>query len=243
MRSTAWVLLIFAALPSVAQWVNIPGSKVNPAAAAPTRDGRPDFSGVWQTDTKYNANLAADLPAGAVRMSAWGKALYDQRQANRGKEDPEGYCLPPGVPRVNGVPFPEKIYQTANALVILYETRTTFRQIFLDGRAPTPDAQPTWMGYSTGRWVGDMLEVQTVGFNDKTWLDDDGHPHSEKLHVTERFRRPDMGHLVVEITIDDPVAYERPWTATQVFQLLPGDELLEYVCNENNLDPPHLVGK
>lgn len=108
------------------------------------------------------------------------------------------------MPRASGVPFPEKIYQTQDAIVILYETRTTFRQTFLDGRAPVFDPQPTWMGYSTGRWDGDVLVVQTTGFNDRTWLDDDGHPHSEKMRVTERFRRPDMGHLVIEITIDDP---------------------------------------
>src|SRR4051812_35733742 len=184
MLSKACAMVVFAITPLAAQWVNLPGGKVNPAAAAPrARDGKPDFSGIWQTDSKYNANLAADLPAGTVRMTAWAKALYDQRQANRGKDDPEGFCFPPGVPRVNGVPFPEKIYQTPDALVILYETRTTFRQIFLDGRAPKPDPQPTWMGYSTGHWAGDVLEVQTVGFNDKTWLDDDGHPHSEKLRV------------------------------------------------------------
>ena len=238
------VFLMVAAMPLAAQWVNVPGTKANPSAPAPrTREGKPDLSGVWQTDSKYNTNLAVDLPANTVRMTAWAKALYDQRQATRGKDDPEGFCMPPGFPRVNGVPFPQKIHQSATALVILYETRTTFRQIFLDGRAPAKDAQPTWMGYSTGRWVGDVLEVQTMGFNDRTWLDDDGHPHSEKLRVTERFQRPDVGHLRVEITIDDPVAYERPWTATQVFELRPGDELLEYVCNENNVDPPHLVGR
>src|SRR3954466_12776117 len=100
MRFNLGAVWICAVLPLAAQWVNVPGGKVNPGAAAPrTRDGKPDLSGVWQTDTKYNANLAADLPAGAVRMTAWAKALYDQRQANKGKEDPEGFCLPPGVPR------------------------------------------------------------------------------------------------------------------------------------------------
>ena len=244
MASNACKLLALTALPLVAQWANVPGGKVDLAAPTPrTRDRKPDLSGVWQTDLKYNTNLAADLPPDAVPMTLWGKALYDQRQANNAKDDPEGYCYPPGVPRASGVPFPEKIFQTQEAIVILYETRTMFRQIFLDGRAPVGDPQPTWMGYSAGHWDGDVLVVQTTGFNDRTWLDDDGHPHSENMRVTERFRRPDMGHLVIEITIDDPKAYERPWTAIEVFQLLAGADLLEYVCNENNLDPPHLVGK
>jgi hypothetical protein len=242
--SKASAVIVLAALPFFAQWANVPKGKINLAAPAPRTDyGKPDLSGVWQTDLKFNTNLAADLPPGAVLMTPWGKGLYDARQANNSKDDPEGFCYPPGVPRASGVPFPEKIIQMRDAIVILYETRTTFRQIFLDGRARAADAQPTWMGYSTGRWDGDVLVVHTTGFNDRTWLDDDGHPHSENLRVTERFRRPDVGHLVIDITIDDPKAYERPWTATEVFQLLPGSELLEYVCNENNIDPAHLVGK
>jgi hypothetical protein len=236
--------LLLLSLPLAAQWANVPGAKVDLKAKAPRRpDGHPDLSGVWQTDIKFNANLAADLPASAVRMTPWGQALYDQRQANVSKDDPEGFCLPPGVPRVNGVPFPEKIFQIEDTIIILYETRTTFRQIFLDGRKPVADPNPSWMGYSTGKWDGDVLVVETSGFNEKTWLDDDGHPHSDQLHVTERIRRVDMGHLSVDITINDPKAYAQPWTATQIFRLHPGDDLLEYVCLENNLDPGHMVGK
>jgi hypothetical protein len=176
-------------------------------------------------------------------MLPWGQALYQQRQSNQGKDDPEGFCMPPGVPRVSGVPFPEKIIQTPSLVVILYETRTTFRQIFLDSHAVVHDPQPTWMGYSTGKWEGNTLVVQTVGFNDKTWLDDDGHPHSDAMRVTERFRRPNFGHMLIDITIDDAKTYAHPWTVTEEFQLSVDGELLEYVCNENNLDPPHLVGK
>ena len=237
-------MIALAAMPFFGQWANVPKGKMDLAAAAPrTADGKPDFSGVWQTDIKFNKNLAADLPAGAVLMTPWAKALYDERQANNSKDDPEGFCLPPGVPRAAGVPFPEKILQARDVIVILYETRTTFRQIFLDGRTPVADAQPTWMGYSTGQWNGDVLVVHTTGFNDKTWLDDDGHPHSENMRVTERFRRPDMGHLVIEVTIEDAKAYVRPWTAVQTFRLLAGSDLLEYVCNENNVDLAHLTGK
>ena len=219
------------------------GSPNLTAPAPKTAWGTVDLSGIWQTDAKFNANLAADLPADAVPMLPWGLALYRERQDNRGKDDPEGYCKPPGVPRANGVPFPIKIVQTPGLVVILYETRTTFRQVFLDSHAVVKDPQPTWMGYSTGKWDGDVLVVETSGFNEETWLDDAGHPHSDQMRVTERFRRADFGHMFVEITIDDPKAYSRPWTVTEEFRLAADDELLEYVCNENNVDAPHRVGK
>jgi hypothetical protein len=250
--STAIVVFIALTCTTSAQWRHRDATaprtadgKLDVKAPPPrTAAGTVDLSGIWQTDTKYNFNLAADLKPGDVVMLPWAQALYAERQANLGKDDPEGFCLPPGFPRVNGVPFPQKIIQTSNAIVILYETRTTFRQIFL-GNAHTlaTDPQPTWMGYSRGRWDGDTLIVETTGFNDKTWLDDGGHPHSEQMKVTERFRRPSFGQLVVEITIDDPKTYAKPWTVTQAFQLAADNELIEYICNENNLDVPHLVGK
>jgi hypothetical protein len=234
-----------------AQWVyrapDVPrtgSGAVDLAARTPrTPSGTIDLSGIWQTDLKFNANLAADLGPDGVPMLPAALALYQDRQDNLGKDDPEGYCLPPGFPRVNGVPFPQKIIQTPAFIVVLYETRTTFRQIFLDSHTLVPEPQPTWMGYSTGRWDGDTLVVRTTGFNDKTWLDDAGHPHSDAMVVTERITRPDFGHLRVSITIDDPKMYTRPWTVLQEFRLSADDELIEYVCNENNLDIPHLVGK
>ena len=214
------------------------------APAPHTAWGTVDLSGVWQTDIKYNANLAADLKPGDVPMLSAGRALYEERQGNHGKDDPEGYCLAPGVPRVNGVPFPEKIVQTPALVVILYETRTTFRQIFLDAQHTlAADPEPTWMGYSKGRWEGDTLIVETTGFNGKTWLDDDGHPQSEGAKVSERIRRPDFWHLLDEITIEDPAMYAKPWSVTQEFRLAADGELIEYVCGENNRDIPHLVGK
>jgi hypothetical protein len=218
--------------------------RVDVKAPAPrTASDLPDLSGIWQTDIKYNANLAADLKAGDIVMTPWGQALLEERRGNNGKDDPEGFCLQPGVPRVNGVPFPQKIIQTPTAIVILYESRTTFRQIFLGGHTLVKDPQPTWMGYSKGRWEGDTLVVETTGFNERTWLDDAGHPQSEQSKVTERIRRPSFGQLLVEITIDDPKAYAKPWSVTQAFQLIADGELIEYICNENNLAPPHLVGK
>jgi hypothetical protein len=208
-----------------------------------TAAGIVDLSGIWQTDVKFNANLGADLRPGSIPMLPWGRALFDERQKTLGKDDPEGFCLPPGVPRAGGVPFPQKIIQLPTMVIVLYETRTTFRQIFLDGHTLPADPQPTWMGYSRGRWQGDTLVVDTTGFNGLTWLDDAGHPASEQMKVTERFRRPDFGHLFIDITIDDPKAYATPWTVTQEYQLTADGELIEYVCNENNLSLPHLVGQ
>src|SRR5688572_1580035 len=135
-----------------------------------TPAGTVDLSGLWQTDVKYNFNLAADLKPGDVVMLPWAQRLFDERRDNFGKDDPEGFCLAPGFPRVNGVPFPQKILQTPSAIVILYETRSTFRQIFLDSHALVADPNPTWMGYSKGRWDGDTLIVETTGFNERTWL-------------------------------------------------------------------------
>jgi hypothetical protein len=214
------------------------------APAPRTASGTVDLSGIWQTDLKYNFDLAADLKPGEIVMLPAAQALFSERRGTNGKDDPEGFCLPPGFPRVNGVPFPQKIIQLPGTVIILYETRTTFRQVFLDSNHTlTNDPQPTWMGYSRGRWDGDTLIVETTGFNDKTWLDDAGHPHSEQMKVTERFRRPSFGQLLVDITIDDPRSYAKPWTVTQAFQLIADGELIEYICNENNLAPPHLVGK
>ena len=248
----AGLIASLSSTPAQAQWTyrnptapRTSDGKVDIRAGAPrTTGGTVDLSGVWQTDIKFNANLAADLRPEDVQMLPAARASYDERQQNFGKDDPEGFCLPPGVPRVNGVPFPIKIIQTPSVVVFLYETRATFRQVFLDDSHTIPrDPQPTWMGYSQGRWDGDTLVVETVGFNDKTWLDDAGHPHSDAMRVTERYRRPDFGHMFVDITVDDPKSYAHPWSVTQEFRLNADDELLEYVCNENNRDPEHLVGK
>ena len=125
----------------------------------------------------------------------------------------------------------------------MYEAFGIYRQVFMDGRELPKDPNPSWMGYSVGKWDGDALVVETSGFNGKTWLDQAGHPATEALHVTERFRRPDFGHLNIEVTINDPKAYTKPWTVTEGMQLLADTDLLEFVCNENNRDLPHLVSK
>jgi hypothetical protein len=139
--------------------------------------------------------------------------------------------------------YPYKIIQGLDLVVIFREERSEFRMIFLDGRQPIKDANPTWLGYSVGRWDGDILVVDTTRFNGKTWLDLAGHPSTKALHVTERFRRRDYGHLDIQLTIDDPKAYTKPWTVTLFWVILPDTELLEFVCNENEKDLKHIVGK
>jgi hypothetical protein len=247
-------LLIFVLMtaPHInSQWIKPPNpaapraadGKVDLLGAAPrTTDGKPDLSGMWLSSIKFNNNLAADFK-GEVPMTAWGKALYDERRTNNSREDPDAYCLPSGVPRTTAAGgLPSRIVQTSAMVTILHE-RGFFRQIYMDGRTLQKDLNPTWMGYSTGAWDGDTLVVRTTGFNDKTWLDDVGHPHSDAMVVTERYRRPDFGHLLLEITVEDEKAYTRPWTVTQELRLEPNGDLMEYVCNENERDVRHIVGK
>jgi hypothetical protein len=247
-----WMLLFAALSPSPAQWLKLPDSsiprtkdgKANLAAPAPRKaDGKADLSGVWIVPgPKYLQNLAADLKPGDVPMQPWAEALTKERQSGaHASEESDANCLPQGVPKVNVTPVPFKIVQNPDELIILYEAFGLYRQIFMDGRALPKDPNPTWMGYSVGKWDGDALVIETSGFNGKTWLDQAGHPATEALHVTERFRRPDFGHLTVEVTINDPKAYTRPWTVTEAMQFLPDTDLLEFVCNENNRDLPHLV--
>jgi len=252
----ATVLCVFACVmltdaPARAQWAKVPppaiprgrDGKPNLAAPAPrSSDGKPDLSGVWQADDKYVTNLTADLPADAVPFQPWAKALYDERKSGaHEREDPPSNCLPQGVPRINHPPVPWKIVQTPRFIVILYEAFTLWRQVFLDGRQPAPPEDffiPTWLGYSTGRWDGDTLVVDTTGFNGKVWIDQVGHPTTDALHVIERFHRRDFGHMDLQITIDDPKAYTRPWTMTEEVRLTPETEPVEFICNDNNVFAP-----
>ena len=247
------VALLLAVAPLQAQWLNYrtpgiprtPDGKPNLSALAPrTADSRPDLSGLWKAPNgKYLANLAADLKPDEVPFQPWAAALFKQRVENLAKDRPTARCLPHGIPdqmAVAGYPF--KIIQTPGLVVILYEEMTHFRQIFMDGRALAKDPNPAWLGYSVGRWDGDALVADSTGFNDKSWLDDPGHPHTGALHVTERFRRKDFGHLEIQITIDDLEAYTKAWTVTESFNLLPDTDILENIC-ENEKDVRHLVGK
>jgi hypothetical protein len=240
-------------LPLMAQWTKIPAGaiprtpdgKPNLSAPAPrTREGKPDLSGIWEPNAnKYVRDIAADLKPDTVPYQPWAKAVFDSRiDGSHSKEDPDANCLPQGVPKINAAPAPWKIVQNSALIVVVYEAFNLWRQIFLDGRELQRDVNPTWMGYSTGKWDGDTLVVDTRGFNGKAWLDQLGRPSTDALHVIERFRRKDFGHMDIQITIDDPKAYTKPWTVNQEVHLLPNDELLEFICNENNRDVAHLPG-
>ena len=215
-----------------------------PTGPAPRMaDGKVDFSGNWAPNAiRQNINLAS--VGGEPPMLPWAEKLYLERKDSKSKDDPEARCLPPGVPRMSTTPYPWTMVQTPKLMVIVYEGGAhIWRKIFLDGRAHDPNVVETWLGDSIGHWEdNDTLVVETVGQNDITWLDEDGHPHTKQMVVTERFRRPDMGHLEIEHTIDDPGAYSKPWKFTTHPTLLNG-ELIEYICQENNRDVEHLKGK
>jgi hypothetical protein len=253
---TSWFVIFALAAPLPAQWLNYPTAgiphatdgKPNLAAPAPkTADGKPDFSGIWEAeDQTYFFDLAAGLKPEDVVLTPWAQAIQKQREENLHADDPLALCLPHGVPRVNtNGQFPFKIIQTPTLVVILYEQLGLFRQIFMDGRKLGSDPNPSWLGYSTGRWDGDTLVVDTSGFNDKTWLDTTkGRPATEALHVQERFRRTSFGNMEVRATIDDPGAFTKPWTTTaQKMHLLLNTEILEFSCNENEKDIQHRVTK
>ena len=246
--------LTIASMSAPAQWLNVPDTvpktkdgKLNLGAPAPRKpDGKPDLSGVWNGDEqsiKY-ANLAADFKPGEFPIQPWAEALSKERTTS-GIAWPPTHCLPPGIPMLDLGAFvhPLKIIQEPGLVVILYEFFGEIRQIFLDGRTLNKDANPAWLGYSVGKWDGDVLVVDSTGFNGKTWLDGVGHPSTEALHITERFRRRDFGHLDLQVTIDDPKAYFKPWTVTIPLHLFPNADLLEFVCNENEGDVKHMVNK
>jgi len=167
------------------------------------------------------------------------KALFDQRLAAFGAARPSGRCLPHTVPDAFVHGGPKRIIQVPGITAILYEQMTHFRQIFTDGRELPPPTVGAWYGYSVGKWEGDAFVVETRGFNDQSWLDDIGHPHSDALHTTERFTRPDFGHLNVQITIDDPKMYTKPWTENIHFEYAADIEMIEDVC-DNEIDSKHV---
>lgn len=245
-------ITLLAASVANAQWLDVPTREVprtadgKPDLSAPapkTADGKPDLSGVWETSPGYTGNIAKDLKPGEVDFQPWAEALYQHRLDTLSKEDPQASCVLSGVPREHVVPYPFKILNSRGEIVILYEALHSYRQIFMDGRKLPKDPQRAWMGYSTGHWEGDALVVESAGFVENEWLDNNGHPGTESMHLTERFRRPDFGHINLQLTVDDPRAYKKPWTVSLQFHAMPGGELIEYVCDENEKDVPHLVGK
>jgi len=214
-------------------------AKAKSKPAPRTADGKVDFSGIWSPDRHFIYDLHDALKEGEkLPLQPWAETLARERMS---KDDPEASCLPAGVPRQ--APYPWRIVQTRTHVFLLFEGNIhSYRQIFMDGRKHPADPNPTWYGHSTGRREGDILVIDTVGFNDKFWFDFVGHPHTEQLHTIERYTRNSLGTLSEVVTIDDPGAYTRPFTVTSSHRLLPNDELLEYVCQENEKDTKHLTG-
>jgi hypothetical protein len=250
-------LAILTAAPSLvlqAQWLNYPtpgiprlaNSQPNLAAPAPrTPDGTPDFSGVWnRISPKYRINIAADLKPNDVQP--WARDLVRERTENLGKDAMTALCLPLGPAYTTDADGTGggmmKIVQTPTLIIIL-NPDLTYRQIYMDGRPLESSPNPSWMGYSVGHWDGDTLVVESFGYNDRTWLDTTGHPHTEALRTTERYRRRDFGHIDIEVTLQDPAVYTRPWTVAVSAELAADTELLEFVCNENSGRREHWVGK
>jgi hypothetical protein len=235
--------------------------KPNLSAQAPQLNGKPDLSGIWEADSapvaeiqqfllpgginglgeslpsKYFFNFFADYPAGQEPLRPEVRAQLDKRPP--GPPSSSTLCPLPSFPLQDFVPEPFKIVQTPRLTMVLHEADTIFRQIFSDGRALPPDPQPSWLGYSVGKWVGNAFVVETVGLNDKAPLDALGHPRSEALRLTETFQRLDFGHMDVQVTIDDPQTLTKPVTIIAKRHLLPDTELLEHFCNENEKDLIH----
>jgi len=243
-----------------------PDGKVDLTGPVPrTADGKPDLSGVWQYVRQAGppdpaavaaAASAKDITPVSVRTSQfwnlgaafkdglpfqpWAAELHQQRVASNSKDNPDAHCLPLGLMQLHTHGQPRKMIQTPGVIVILYEANGGIRQIFTDGRPQPEDAEPWWFGYSTGKWEGDTLVVETTGFRDLGWLDVEGSPLTESGKIIERFRRPDYGHLDIEVTIDDPKAYTKPWTVTVHQRIMLNTDLIEFVCQENERDDAHL---
>src|SRR5262245_10657932 len=264
------VMLAGAFTYAQAQWLNYPDARIprtkdgkpNLSAPAPRLNGKPDVSGLWQTErqpaSEYNRIIPGftdiqpdthDVTPNVINVF-WGMkpeeeplrpegaALVKYRMQNS-LEYPHTQCLPGGIP-LSLLVFTFKMIQTPQEIVQLSETADPPRQIHTDGRPLPKDPDPTWMGYSVGRWEGDTLVVETAGLNDRAWLDAVGHPRSESMHITERYRRRDFGHMDLEITFNDPKYYTRPFTLNLALRLMPDSDMLEYVCNENERDRRHL---
>ncbi|HUI78980.1 MAG TPA: hypothetical protein VLY24_13725 [Bryobacteraceae bacterium] len=261
-RLALWLLT--AAAPLGAQWLNYPTPGIprlpdgTPNLSAPvprTADGKPDLSGLWeptgsssstfvgnsQRDPKFQ-DVSLEMKGG-LPLQPWAAELVKARRAENNKDDPDTHCQPLGPIKMHLHPYPRKIIQTPGLLVILFERDTAYRQIFTDGRPLPEDPQPSFNGYSSGKWEGDQLVVKTNGIRDGTWLDVSGTPLTSAALVTERFRRPSFGRLEIDITVDDSKAYTKPWSIHVNQSLASDTELLEFVCLENERDIRHLVGK
>jgi hypothetical protein len=248
----------------------LPDGKPNLSARTPrASNGKPDLSGVWRTAfappgenerlfgtsvsdfvvpgddpttfSKYYLNMLTDFKPEESPMSPAAAELFQRNTQRRGTDSPPARCLPQGIPRADIFSYaPFKIIQTPGLIAVLYEADDMYRQIYTDGRKLPADPQPAWLGYSIGRWEGDTLVVDSAGFNDKSWLDSVGHPHSENLRVRERFHRRDFGHMDLSVSVEDPKMYTKPITFQVTELLIPDSDVLESVCNENEKDRVHI---
>jgi hypothetical protein len=264
------VVLTCAPGVALGQWLRYPTTDVprtadgkpNLSAPAPRlASGKPDFSGIWLTATKVPCTpgkeggffdcglelpispMAFDLGAGVrggLPYQAWAAALVKQRVADSSKDDPHVRCLPDNPPRPFGLPHLTKAVHTPRLLVLLNEVNAMYRQIFIDGRPLPADPTPAWNGYSSAAWEGDTLVVHTIGFRDGLWLDTSGSPMTDAAKMTERIRRPNFGTLEVEITVDDPKAYTRPWTVSMPQEIKLDTELIDEFCLENEKSSQHM---
>jgi hypothetical protein len=238
----ACAVVLATATSAAGQWLKLPtpgiprlaDGKPNLSAPAPrTADGRPDFSGLWKNDggdRLYN-NITADLPPGDV--APWANAIYQKRRLEFGKDSMETLCLPMGPAYLTTRYRMNRIIQTPTLVAFLYEDGQ-HREIWMDGRALEPDPNPTWMGYSVGRLEGDVLVVESNGYTERSWLDFDGHPHTEQLRITERYSRPQFGRIDVAVTMVDPKAYLKPISFTMPMKLQADTEMLEAVCENHS---------
>jgi hypothetical protein len=246
-----------------------PDGRPNLDAPAPrAADGKPDLSGIWAnpgwreigagsgvSGTGGAPGTPAVLPRGpglffnigsgvpgGLPLQPWAADVLKKRMADNSKDNPDAHCLPLGNMQLHTHPQPRKIVQTPSVIVMLYEGNAGIRQIFTDGRPlPANDPQPWWFGYSTGRWAGDTLVVETAGFRDGGWLDVNGSPLTDAAKMTERFTRPTFGRMEIDVTVDDPRAYTRPWTVTINHEVMLDTDLIEFICLENEKSTEHFV--
>jgi hypothetical protein len=262
--------LILSSIPLTlfGQWLDYPTAGVprtadgKPNLSAPTprtADGKPDFSGMWGWDTPVPCgahcsdinvqnigreffNIAYRLKGG-LPYKPWAAELVKKRKAGNAGGDPNIRCMPRGALRIWTDDYYKRLIQTPGRLIILTERNMQYRQIFIDGRSLPVDPNPTWNGYSTAKWQGDTLVIQSNGFRDDLWLDSFGNPLTNAAKVTEKLRRPNYGTLEIEITVDDPKAYAAPWTVKLTQPIVLNSELLDYYCLENEKDFAHIVDK
>jgi hypothetical protein len=249
-----------------AQWINYPTAgvprkadgKLDMAAATPRMaDGKPDFSGIWTSDeadprrpgappnprdattSRRMVNLGVELPGG-LPYQPWLVPIVRERTANQAKDDPHIRCLPDNFLRAYGMPHLLKFVHTPNLLVVLNEMNAGYRQVFTDARPLPEDPTPSWQGYSSAKWSGDALTIDTIGVRDDTWIDWNGSVLTEAAKVREQIRRPDLGHLEIQVTVDDPKAYTKPWTVTIKERLIVDVELIDEICLENEQSLKHM---